>query len=121
MLVMPAIVGPDADRGSAGGDMMPLTVSMPDEVAVCAGAGMASDMVAGGMRNGFALAITYGIGRTGRCPWVSTATGISPARPDRPVSIGREEQPAISRTPMQQERRQAEARGSRGADRRWAA
>lgn len=61
------------------------------------------------MRNGFALAMTSGIGRTGRWPCEAAAAGclaalvvgvsaiIVAGRLDMPVSTDREEQPADSR------------------------
>jgi hypothetical protein len=46
--------------------MTALAVATPEEMTPRAGRGSALAVLAGDMRNGFALVITSGIGRTGR-------------------------------------------------------
>jgi hypothetical protein len=89
--------------------MTALAVVTSEETPPWDGLGRALAVIAGDIRNGFAFAITSGIGRTGRWPRggaavgrvAATVTGLSVAivagRLDMPVSTGRDEQPAPSR------------------------
>jgi hypothetical protein len=86
--------------------MTALAVATPGEITLRAGWGIALAVLAGDMRNGLALAMTSGIGRTGRWPCdcavadclaalvVGVAAAIVAGRLDMPVSTDREEQPA---------------------------
>jgi hypothetical protein len=89
--------------------MTALAVATPEEITLRAGWGSGLAVLAGDMRNGLALAMTSGIGRTGRWPCdaavadclaalvVGVAAAIVVGRLDMPVSTDREEQPAIRR------------------------
>ena len=66
MRLMPAISGPVAGREGVGCGMTALAVVTAEEMPPWAGRGSGLSVLAGDIRNGFALAITSGIGRTGR-------------------------------------------------------
>ena len=63
---MPATSGPAVGCEGVGCGMTALAVATPEEMMLRAGRGSALAVLVGDMRNGFALAMTSGIGRTGR-------------------------------------------------------